>query len=52
MGVDLNAYYGIGDQIIVGTAQAGAMFVHGRTGTLYFYHEEVGGFGNADTKLT
>ena len=46
LGVELNAYYGIGDQLIVLTAQAGAMFVHGRTGTLYFY-EEVGGFVNA-----
>ena len=31
--LDLNAYYGIGDQIIVVTVQAGAMFVHGRTGS-------------------
>ena len=46
LGVDLNAYYGIGDQIIVVTAQARAMIVLGRTGTLYFYHEEVGGFVN------
>ena len=37
-GDDLNAYYGIGDQIIMVTLQAGAMFFHGRTGTLYFYH--------------
>ena len=43
--VNLNAYYGVGDQIIVVTPEAGAVFVHGRTGTLYFYHEEVEGFG-------
>ena len=43
----MNAYNGIGDQIILVTAQAGAIFVHWRTGTLYFYHEEVGGFVNA-----
>ena len=29
------------------TPEAGAIFVHGRTGTLYFYHEEVEGFVNA-----
>ena len=33
-GVNLNRYYGVGDQIIVVTAEAGAVFVHGRTGTL------------------
>ena len=46
-GVNLNLYYGVGDQIIVVTPEAGAVFVHGRTGTLYFYHEEVEGFVNA-----
>ena len=45
--VNLNAYYGVGDQIIVVTNEAGAVFVHRRTGTLYFYHEEVEGFVNA-----
>ena len=43
-GVNLNLYYGVGDQIVVVMAEAGAVFVHGRTGTLYFYHEEVEGF--------
>ena len=33
--VDLNAYYGVGDQIIVVTVQEGAMFIHGRTDTLF-----------------
>ena len=45
--LDLNACYEIGDQILVVRVQAGAMFVHGRTGTLYFYKEEVGGIVNA-----
>ena len=46
LGVDLNAYYGISDQIVV-TVLAGAKFIHGRTATLYFYKEDVEGFGNA-----
>ena len=46
-GVNLNSYYGVGDQIIVVTTEAGAVFVHGQTGTLYFYHEEGEGFVNA-----
>ena len=46
MGVGLNAYYGIGDQIIVVTGQAGEMLIHGRTGTVYFYND-VRGFMNA-----
>ena len=29
------------------TTEAGAVFVHGRKGTLYFYQEEVDGFVNA-----
>ena len=40
-------YYGIGDQIILVTTEAGAVFIHDMTGTLYFYHEEVEGFGDA-----
>ena len=48
LGVHLNAYYGVHDQVIVVTPEAGAIFVHGRTGTLYYYHEEVEGFINAD----
>ena len=46
-GVNLNLYYGVGDQIIVVTAEAGEFFIHGRTVTLYFYQEEVEGYGNA-----
>ena len=45
--VNLNSYYGVGDQIIVVTTEAGAVFVHRRTGTLNFYQEEVEGFVNA-----
>ena len=44
--MNLNAYYGISDQIIVVTAEAGAVFIHGRTGTLYFFQEEIEGFVN------
>ena len=29
------------------TVEAGAIFVHGHTGTLYFYKEDGEGFGNA-----
>ena len=47
LGVNLNSYYGVGDHIIVVTAEAGAVFVYRRTGTLDFYHEEVEGFVNA-----
>ena len=47
-GVHLNAYYGIPDQIIVVTQETGAVFIHGRTGTLYYFHEEMEGFVNAD----
>ena len=45
--VNLNAYYGISDQMIVVTVEAGAILVPGRTGTLYIYHENLEGFGNA-----
>ena len=45
--VNLNAYYGISDQISVVTAEAGAIFIHGRTGTMSFYHEDAERFGNA-----
>ena len=47
LGVDLNAYYGIHDQIVVLTMQARALFIHVRTGTLYFYKKDVEGFENA-----
>ena len=47
LGVNLNAYYGISDQIIVVTAEAIAVFIHRRTGTLYFFHEQIEGFVNA-----
>ena len=43
----LNHYYGVNDQAIVVTQEAGAIFVHGRTGTLYYYQEEVEGIINA-----
>ena len=43
----MNHYYGVHDQVIVVTPEAGAVFIHGRTGTLYYYHEEVEGFINA-----
>ena len=46
-GVNLNFYYCVGDQIIIVRTEAGAVFVHGRTGTLYLYQEEVEGFENA-----
>ena len=46
-GVKLNLYYAVGNLIIVVTAEAEAVFLHGRTGTLYFYHEPVEGFVNA-----
>ena len=46
-GLNINLYYWVGDQIIVVTTEAGAVFGHGRTGQFYFYHEEVDGFGNA-----
>ena len=45
--LNLNAYYGISDQIIVVRAEAGAIFIDGRTGTLYFYQEDSEGFGTA-----
>ena len=45
-GVHLNHDYGVNDQAIVVTQEAGAIFVHGRTGTLYYYQEEVEGFIN------
>ena len=48
LGVDLNAYYWIGDQNIMVPVQAGAIFLQWRTGTLYFYKEDVEGFGNAN----
>ena len=51
-GVDVYAYYGIGDQIVVVTMQYGAMFIHGRTGTLNFYHEDIGGFVKACVNKT
>ena len=43
-GVNLYLYYGVDDQLIVVTAEAGALFIHGRTAMLYFYQEEVEGF--------
>ena len=46
-GVNLILFYGLGDQIIFMTAEAEAALFHARTGTLYFYKEAVGGFGNA-----
>ena len=52
MWVYLNAYYRNGYQIIVATVQAGAMFIHGRRGTLYFYKEDVGGFVNAEDEAS
>ena len=45
-GVNLNADYGISDQIIEVTAEACPIFIHGRTSTLHFYQEEVEGFVN------
>ena len=47
MGVVLNAYYGIGDEIIVVWVHSAAMFVHGSTCTLYFYNVDVAAFVNA-----
>ena len=47
LSVNLTAYYGICDQIIVVTAEAGAVFIHGRTGTFHFFQEEIEGFVNA-----
>ena len=41
LGHDRNAYYGSHEQILVVTVEFGAMFIHGRRGTLYFYKEEV-----------
>ena len=46
-GLNLNLYYGVGDQIIVVTREAAALLVHGRPGTLDFYKEEVEGFDTA-----
>ena len=46
----MTACYGIHDQIVVLTAQAGGMLIHGRTGTLYFYNEDVEWFGNANAE--
>ena len=46
-GVNLNLYYGVADQIIVVMVEADAFIIHGRSTTLYFYHEEVEVFVNA-----
>ena len=35
-GVDINIYYGIYHQIVVGTREPIAFFIHWRTGTVYF----------------
>ena len=48
----MNAYYGICYQIIVVTVQARAVFVPGRTGTVYFYKDDGGGLENATPKHT
>ena len=47
LGVELNAYYGIGDHVIVLTVHARAMLIQGRSGTLYFKNEFGEGFVNA-----
>ena len=47
LGVNLNEYYGISDQIILVTAEAGPLFIQGRTGTLYFFLQKNEGFSNA-----
>ena len=47
LGVALNAYDVIHYPIVLLTMQYGAMFVHGRTDTLYFAKEYVERFGNA-----
>ena len=44
----LNHYSGVHNQAIEVTPEEGAIFVHGRTGTLYNYQEEVEGFINAN----
>ena len=46
--MNLNTYYCLSDQIMVVTAEAGAIFIHGRTGVLYFYQEDVEGIVNAN----
>ena len=46
-GVHLNHYYGVNDLAIVVTQEAGPIFFHGRTGTSYYYQEEVEGYINA-----
>ena len=44
----MNHYYGVHDQVIVVTPEAGVIFVHWRTGTLYYYQEQVEGFSKAN----
>ena len=46
LGVNLNLYNGVDDEIVIVTTNAGAVFVHGRTGRVYLYHEDVEGFVN------
>ena len=41
LAVDLTDYYGIGDEIIVGSLETREMFIQGRTGTIYFYNEDL-----------
>ena len=43
----MNAYYGIGDQVVVLTVQAGARFIHGSRETLNFNKQDMEGFVNA-----
>ena len=46
-GLNLNAYCGINDEIILLTGQAGANFKQGPTSTQYFYKQGGNWFGNS-----
>ena len=46
-GVNLNGYQGMSDQTIVVAAEVGAVFIHRRSGTLYFFQDETGRFEKA-----